>query len=45
MTGEVVGNAVMGWGWVRRDFSRSGYSRSLVAGVGSVREPSAWLRA
>ena len=45
MTGEVVGNAVMGCGWVRRDFPRGGSARSLVAGVGSVRGRSVWLRA
>ena len=33
MTGEVVGNAVMGCGWVWRDFPRGGSARSLVAGV------------
>lgn len=43
MTGEVVGNAVMGCGWVWRDFPRGGSARSLVAGVGNVRERSVWL--
>ena len=45
MTGEVAGNAVMGCGRVWRDFPRGGSARSLVAGVGSVRERFAWLRA
>lgn len=45
MTGEVVGNAVMGCGRVWRDFPRSGSARGLVAGVGGMRERSAWLRA
>lgn len=45
MTGEVVGNAVMGCGRVWRDFPWGGSARSLVAGVGSVRGRSVWLRA
>ena len=44
MTVEVVGNAVMGCGWVRRDFPRGGSARSLVEGVGGG-ERSVWMRA
>ena len=42
MTGEVVGNAVMGCGWVWRDFPRCGSARSLVAGVGGRTRVDVW---
>lgn len=42
MTGEVVGNAVMGCGWVGRDFPRGGSARSLVAGVWGRTRVDVW---